>query len=31
MVYEGDLGNGMTELTVDFYFSDGKWLKYNPE
>ena len=31
MVYEGDLGDGMTSLTVDFYFSDGKWLKYNPE
>ena len=31
MVYEGDLGDGMTELTVDFYFADGKWLKYNPE
>ena len=30
-VYEGDLGDGMTNLAVDFYYSDGAWLKYNPE
>lgn len=29
--YEGDLGDDMTSLTMDFYFHDGRWLKYDPE
>jgi hypothetical protein len=30
VVYEGDLGDGVTNLTIDFYLVDGKWLKYDP-
>jgi len=30
VVYQGDLGDGMTEFTIDFYFHDGQWLKYDP-
>jgi hypothetical protein len=26
-VYEGDLGDGMTSMIVDFLYEDGKWLK----
>ncbi|MBW2467618.1 MAG: hypothetical protein JRF02_09990, partial [Deltaproteobacteria bacterium] len=29
-IYEGDLGDGMTEMVIDFYFYEGRWLKYNP-
>ena len=31
VVYDGDLGDGITRLTVDFYYHSGRWLKYNPE
>lgn len=30
-IYQGDLGDGMTEWKLDFYFVDGAWLKYDPE
>ncbi len=31
VIYEGDLGDGMTNMVIDFYLHEGKWLKYNPE
>ena len=30
MVYEGELPDGMTMMTEDFFFVDGQWLKYDP-
>jgi len=27
VIYEGDLGDGMTKMVVDFYFHEGRWLK----
>lgn len=30
VIYEGDLGDGMTEMVIDFYLYEGRWLKYNP-
>lgn len=30
VIYKGDLGDGMTEMTLDFYFYNDQWLKYNP-
>ena len=30
VIYEGDLGDGMTNMVLDFYFHEGRWLKYNP-
>ncbi|MHC4777959.1 MAG: hypothetical protein ACYTFG_05195 [Planctomycetota bacterium] len=29
-VYSGDLGDGMTEWANDFYYSEGRWLKFDP-
>lgn len=29
-IYEGDLGDGMTKMAIDFYFYEGRWLKHNP-
>ncbi len=31
VIYEGELGDGMTKHVIDFYYIDGKWLKYNPD
>lgn len=31
VIYEGDLGDGMTSLILDFYLHNNRWLKYNPE
>ena len=31
VIYNGDLGDGMTSMIIDFYMYDGKWLKYNPD
>jgi hypothetical protein len=28
--YEGNLGDGMTKMALDFYFHEGRWLKYDP-
>lgn len=30
VIYEGDLGDGMSRFAIDFYWVDGKWLKYDP-
>ena len=30
-IYEGDLGDGMTNFVMDFYWHNNQWLKYNPE
>ena len=30
MVYNGDIGNGMDMMTEDFFYVEGKWLKYDP-
>ena len=30
MVFEGDLPDNMTMMTEDFFYIDGKWLKYDP-
>jgi hypothetical protein len=29
--YEGKLGDGMTKMALDFYFHEGRWLKYDPK
>ncbi len=31
VVYDGDLGDGMTNMVIDFYLHDGQWIKYNPK
>ena len=31
VTYDGDLGDGMTNMVIDFYLHDGQWLKYNSE
>jgi hypothetical protein len=30
VTYNGDLGDGMTNLVIDFYLHNNQWLKYNP-
>ena len=30
VIYNGDLGDGMSNLVIDFHLHDGKWLKFNP-
>jgi hypothetical protein len=30
-IYTGDLGDGITEFIIDFYYHNNQWLKYNPE
>ncbi|MFC2129171.1 hypothetical protein ACFLQX_00150 [Bacteroidota bacterium] len=30
VTYEGDLGDGMTSLVLDFYHHNDQWLKYDP-
>lgn len=30
VIYDGDLGDGMTNMVIDFYHHNGQWLKYNP-
>ncbi len=31
VTYDGDLGDGMTNMVIDFYRHNEKWVKYNPE
>lgn len=31
VIYEGDLGDDMTSLILDFYLHNNVWIKYNPE
>ena len=31
VIYEGDLGDEMTKMVLDFYYYEGQWLKYNPK
>ena len=31
VTYNGDLGDGMTNLVIDFYLHDGRWLKFNQD
>ncbi|MHC5038087.1 MAG: hypothetical protein ACYTHM_12290 [Planctomycetota bacterium] len=31
VIYQGNLGDGMTRWEMDFYYAGGAWLKYDPD